>query len=218
MIPRFHEPSAGRVTIDGRDVREFSLPALRSRIGLVAQENFLFNATIRENIAMGKLDATDDEIVRAAKSARIHDFIMALPSGYDTIIGERGSRLSGGQRQRLAIARALLRDAPILILDEATSALDAETEAEILDELAEVTRGKTTISITHRLALAMRADRIHVMEAGRIVESGTHDELMARGGLYKKLFEDQNEMLLAPGARRNGTSDPEAAAAASAID
>jgi ABC-type multidrug transport system fused ATPase/permease subunit len=199
MIPRFYDPNEGRVLIDGRDVREYALPALRSQIALVSQENFLFNTTIRENIALGKLGATDAEIEEAAKAAKIHDFVMSLPAGYDTIIGERGSRLSGGQRQRVAIARALLRDAPILILDEATSALDAETEAEILDELAEATRGKTTISITHRLALAMRADKIHVLDQGRIVESGTHDELFARRGLYRKLFEDQNEYLVNAG-------------------
>ncbi len=199
MIPRFYDPAAGSVKIDGRDVREYALPALRSRIALVSQENFLFNSTIRENIAMGKLGATDEEVEEAARAAQIHDFIMSLPAGYDTIIGERGSRLSGGQRQRVAIARALLRNAPILILDEATSALDAETEAEILDELAQATKGKTTISITHRLALAMRADKIYVLDKGRIVESGTHDELLAKGGLYRKLFEDQNEYLVSAG-------------------
>ena len=209
MIPRFYEPTTGSVRIDGRDVREHALPALRSRIALVSQETFLFNTTIRENIQMGKLGATDDEIVDAARAARVHDFIMTLPAGYDTIVGERGTRLSGGQRQRLAIARALLRDAPILILDEATSALDAETEQEILEELAEATRGKTTISITHRLALAMRADRIYVLDRGRIVDSGTHAELLARDGLYKKLFEDQNQLLLgngSNGAGANGTA------------
>ena len=196
MIPRFYDPFSGSVKIDGRDAREHALPALRSQVALVSQENFLFNMTVRENIAMGKLGATDEEIVEAARAARIHDFIMSLPAGYDTIIGERGTRFSGGQRQRLAIARALLRDAPILILDEATSALDAETEHQILEELAEATRGKTTISITHRLALAMRADKIYVLDAGRIVESGTHEDLMAHGGLYRKLFEDQNQFLL----------------------
>ena len=199
MVPRFYDPDSGSVKIDGRDIREYALPALRGQMALVSQENFLFNATVRENIAMGKLGATDDEIIAAARAARIHHFIINLPSGYDTIIGERGTRLSGGQRQRVAIARALVRNAPILILDEATSALDAETEHEILEELAETTRGKTTISITHRLALAMRADTIHVMEAGEIVQSGSHDELMAKGGLYKRLFEEQNEFLLATG-------------------
>ncbi len=196
MIPRFYDPASGTVRIDGRDVREHALSALRSRISLVSQETFLFNATVRENIAMGKLDATDEQIVAAAKGARLHDTIMALPAGYDTIVGERGSRLSGGQRQRLSIARALLRDAPILILDEATSALDAETEHEVLEELAEVTQGKTTIIVTHRLALAMRADMIYVLDNGRIVEHGTHAELIAHSGLYKRLFEDQNQFLL----------------------
>ncbi|MCC6178768.1 MAG: ABC transporter ATP-binding protein [Chloroflexi bacterium] len=199
MIPRFYEPHSGVVRIDGRDVREFALPALRGQIGMVAQETYLFNATIRDNIVMGKLGATDAEIVAAARAARVHDFIMTLPAGYDTVIGERGGRLSGGQRQRLAIARALLRDAPILILDEATSALDAETEHEILEELAGVTKGKTVISITHRLALAMRCDVIYVLDAGRIVEHGTHQELLASDGLYRKLFEDQNESLLQSG-------------------
>jgi ATP-binding cassette, subfamily B, bacterial len=172
------------------------LPTLRSEIGLVSQETFLFNMTIRENIGLGKLGATDEEIEAAAKRARIHEYIMSLPSGYHTLVGERGSRLSGGQRQRLAVARALLRDPSILILDEATSALDAETEREILDELDEVTQDKTVISITHRLALAMRADKIYVVDRGEIVESGTHDELMERRGVYRKLFEDQNQIIL----------------------
>jgi ABC-type multidrug transport system fused ATPase/permease subunit len=158
--------------------------------------------TIRENIGLGKLGATDEEIEAAAKRARIHDFIMSLPSAYHTLVGERGSRLSGGQRQRLAVARALLRDPSILILDEATSALDAETEREILDELDEVTSDKTVISITHRLALAMRADKIYVVDRGEIVESGTHDDLMECRGLYRKLFEDQNQIILA--AMSNG--------------
>jgi ABC-type multidrug transport system fused ATPase/permease subunit len=199
MIPRFYDPAAGVVRIDGRDIREFALSALRSKIALVSQENYLFDGTIRDNLALGKLGATDDEIVDAAKAARIHDFIKMLPAGYDSIVGERGSRFSGGQRQRLAIARALLRGAPILILDEATSALDAETEHEVLEELATVTAGKTVISVTHRLALAMRCDVIYVLDKGRIVESGSHDELLAGHGLYRKLFEDQNESLLKSG-------------------
>jgi ABC-type multidrug transport system fused ATPase/permease subunit len=199
MLPRFYDPATGAVKIDGRDIREYALPALRSSLALVSQETSLFNGTVRDNIGMGKLGATDDEIVAAAKAARLHDFIMSLPAGYDTIVGERGGRFSGGQRQRLAIARALLRDAPILILDEATSALDAETEHEILEELAAVTAGKTVISITHRLALAMRSDVIYVLDQGRIVDSGTHEELLEHHGLYRKLFEDQNEALLQGG-------------------
>jgi ABC-type multidrug transport system fused ATPase/permease subunit len=199
MIPRFYEPSGGVVRIDGRDIREFALPALRSRIALVSQDDYLFNGTVRDNIALGRLGATDEQIVKAAKAARIHGFIMSLPAGYDTVIGERGGRLSGGQRQRLAIARALVRDAPILILDEATSALDAETEHEVLEELATATAGKTVISITHRLALAMRCDVIYVLDQGKIIQIGTHDELLIQPGLYRKLFEDQNESLLKAG-------------------
>jgi ATP-binding cassette subfamily B protein len=213
MLPRFYDPAGGVVKIDGRDIREYALPALRSSLALVSQETSLFNATVRENIGMGKLDATDDEIVAAAKAARLHGFIMSLPAGYDTVVGERGGRFSGGQRQRLAIARALLRDAPILILDEATSALDAETEHEILEELAAVTAGKTVISITHRLALAMRSDVIYVLDQGRIIDSGTHDELLEHHGLYRKLFEDQNEALLnsglLPTLRMGGNGDAE---------
>lgn len=197
MVPRFYEPTQGKVFVDGRDTREYGLSELRSQIGLVSQDTFLFNMSIRENIGLGKLGASDEEIEAAAKAARIHDFIVSLPAGYHTLVGERGSRLSGGQRQRLAVARALLRNPSILILDEATSALDAETEREILEELDEVTKDKTTISITHRLALAMRAQRIYVIDGGRIVEEGTHDELMERNGLYRKLFEDQNELILA---------------------
>jgi ATP-binding cassette subfamily B protein len=199
MLPRFYDPATGAVKIDGRDVREYALPSLRSSLALVSQETALFNATVRDNIRMGKLDATDDEIVAASKAACLHGFIMTLPAGYDTMVGERGGRFSGGQRQRLAIARALLRNAPILILDEATSALDAETEHEILEELSAVTTGKTVISITHRLALAMRSDVIYVLDQGKIVESGTHEELLEHHGLYRKLFEDQNESLLQSG-------------------
>ncbi len=218
MLPRFYDPASGAVKIDGRDIREFALPALRSTIALVSQETALFNTTVRDNISMGKLGASDEEVVAAGKAACLHDFIMSLPAGYDTIVGERGSRFSGGQRQRLAIARALLRNAPILILDEATSALDAETEHEILEELAAVTAGKTVISITHRLALAMRSDIIYVLDQGRIVESGDHDALLSQHGLYRKLFEDQNEALLESGlvptarmgATGNGSTNGEA--------
>ena len=211
MLPRFYEPASGAIKIDGRNIQEYALPALRRSLALVSQETALFNGTVRENIQMGKLEATDDEIVAAAKAARLHDFVMSLPAGYDTVVGERGSRFSGGQRQRLSIARALLRDAPILILDEATSALDAETEHEILEALADVTAGKTVISITHRLALAMRSDVIYVLDRGKIVQQGTHDELLAQPGLYRKLFEDQNEALLqsglVPTVRMGGNGD-----------
>ena len=211
MLPRFYDPAAGAVKIDGRDIREYALPALRSQLALVSQETALFNGTVRDNIGMGKIGASDDEVVQAAKAACIHEFIMSLPAGYDTVIGERGSRFSGGQRQRMAIARALLRNAPILILDEATSALDAETEHEVLEELATVTVGKTVISITHRLALAMRSDVIYVLDKGRIVESGSHDSLLEHHGLYRKLFEDQNEALLQsgliPSARMGANGD-----------
>lgn len=206
MLPRFYDPAAGAVKIDGRNIQEYSLPALRGSLALVSQETALFNGTVRDNISLGKLGATDDEVVAAAKAACIHEFIMTLPSGYDTVVGERGSRFSGGQRQRLAIARALLKDAPILILDEATSALDAETEHEILEELAAVTQGKTVISITHRLALAMRSDKIYVLDQGKIIEEGSHGELLQAGGLYRKLFEDQNEALLQSGLIPNGAA------------
>jgi len=202
MVPRFYDPTEGEIRIDGVPTTNIALPALRAEIGLVSQDTFLFNMTIRENIGLGKLGATDDEIITAAKRARIHEFIMSLPSGYHTLVGERGSRLSGGQRQRIAVARALLRNPSILILDEATSALDAETEREILEELDEVTRDKTVISITHRLALAMRADRIYVVDRGEIAESGTHAELMVNGGVYRKLFDDQNQIIIA--AMTNG--------------
>ncbi|MFN0069935.1 MAG: ABC transporter transmembrane domain-containing protein [Chloroflexota bacterium] len=204
MVPRFYDPTQGEIRIEGVRTTDIPLPELRADIGLVSQDTFLFNMTIRENIGLGKLGASDEEIEAAAQRARIHEFILTLPSGYHTLVGERGSRLSGGQRQRLAVARALLRNPSILILDEATSALDAETEREILDELDEVTQDKTVISITHRLALAMRADRIYVVDQGEIVEDGTHNELMVKQGLYRKLFEDQNQLIL---AAISGSSD-----------
>jgi ABC-type multidrug transport system fused ATPase/permease subunit len=196
MVPRFYDPTRGEIRIDGVPTTSIPLTTLRAEIGMVSQDTFLFNMSIRENIGLGKLGATDEEIEAAAKRARIHNFIMSLPSGYHTLVGERGSRLSGGQRQRLAVARALLRNPSILILDEATSALDAETEREILDELEESTRDKTVISVTHRLTLAMRCDRIFVVDQGEIVEAGTHAELMLRKGVYRKLFEDQNHIIL----------------------
>jgi ABC-type multidrug transport system fused ATPase/permease subunit len=196
LIPRFYDVDSGSVKIDGQDIRSFSLGGLRQTISIVSQDTFVFNSTIMENIRLGRLDASDDEVIEAAKGARLHDFVETLPAGYDALVGERGWRLSGGQRQRVAIARALLRNSPILILDEATSSLDAETESEILAELDEVTQGKTVISITHRLGLAIKSEKICVLQAGRIVQQGSHEELIRTPGLYAKLFEDQNRDLM----------------------
>ena len=192
LIARFYDPQHGRVTIDGADVRDATATALRAQMGLVMQESFLFNRSIAENIRLGRLDASESEIVDAAKAAELHDAIMAMPNGYETIVGERGSRLSGGQRQRVAIARALLRDPSILLLDEASSALDPATEAAVNDTLVRAGRGRTTISVTHRLATALNADRIFVIQEMRLVEKGTHRDLLARGGVYAELWAKQH--------------------------
>ncbi|MGI6851780.1 ABC transporter ATP-binding protein [Mesorhizobium sp. 1B3] len=192
LLPRFYEVESGAITIDGIDIRDMTLASLRSQIGIVQQDVFLFGGSIRENIAYGRLDATEAEIADAARRAHLDTMIEGLPAGYDTIIGERGVKLSGGQKQRLAIARMFLKNPPILILDEATSALDTETERQIQQSLAELAQGRTTLVIAHRLATIRGADRIVVVGPSGIVEQGSHGELVAAGGMYKRLHEAQN--------------------------
>ena len=191
LVPRFFDPWQGRVLVDGKDVRDLQLLSLRRQVGLVLQEPFLFPFTIAENIAYGRPGATRQEIEAAARAANAHEFIERLDEGYDTVIGERGATLSGGERQRLSIARALLKDAPILILDEPTSALDAETEARLVEALERLMAGRTTFIIAHRLSTVRRADCILVLKDGRIVESGNHQQLLVRGGVYAHLHEVQ---------------------------
>jgi len=192
LIPRFYDVTAGAVTIDGHDVRAVTLASLRDRIALVTQEPFLFDDSIRANIAYARPGASQLEIEAAARQAAAHDFILELPEGYDTAVGEAGARLSGGQRQRIAIARAFLKDAPILLLDEATSALDTESEAQVQAALERLMAGRTTILIAHRLSTVKNADRLYVIERGRVVETGTHAELVRAGGLYARLAKAQD--------------------------
>jgi len=191
LLLRLYEPSSGQVTVDGVDVRDLTFGDLRGAIGLVSQDVFLFDGTVRENIAYGDPDASAEAIEQAAKLAEAHDFISALSDGYDTLVGERGQKLSGGQRQRLSIARAILRNPAILVLDEATSSVDNETEAAIQRSLEHVSEGRTTLVIAHRLSTVRHADRIHVLEAGLVRETGTHDELVLAGGLYAALWRVQ---------------------------
>jgi ABC-type multidrug transport system fused ATPase/permease subunit len=191
LLMRFYDPAGGRVLMDGHDLREVTLASLRGQIGIVFQDTFIFDTTVRENIAIGRLGSSDAEVAAAAEAAQLTKFIQGLPAGFDTVMGERGVRMSGGQRQRLAIARALLRDPRILILDEATSALDPHTEAEIQETLAAAAAGRTIISITHRLTRAAGADRIFVLDQGRLVEEGSHTDLMNAGGLYQRMYDEQ---------------------------
>jgi ATP-binding cassette subfamily B protein len=187
LLLRFYDASSGHVRVDGVPVRQASLSALRARVGIVPQDSTVFSTSARENIRYGRPDATDAEVEAAARAAFAHDFICALPEGYDTFLGERGVRLSGGQRQRISIARAMLKNPPLLLLDEATSALDAESERMVQAALESAMAGRTTLVIAHRLATVLRADRIVVMDQGRIVDIGRHEELVARGGLYSRL-------------------------------
>ena len=196
LIPRFYDVSEGRIVIDGHDIRDVTIESLRGQIGIVTQQTILFNDTVRNNIAYGNIEKTEEDIIRAAKAANAHDFIMNLPDGYDTIIGEQGAKLSGGERQRISIARALLKDAPILILDEATSSLDTEAEIEVQDALENLMKGRTTLIIAHRLSTIRNAHRIIVLVSGEIVEEGTHESLMEKRGEYYKFynlqFKDEN--------------------------
>ncbi len=191
LLARFHDPTGGQVFIDGHDLRSINLASYRKHVAMVSQHPFLFNTTLYDNIAYGRRGATEEAVYEAAKQAQIHDHIMSLPDGYQTVAGERGSKLSGGQMQRITIARAILRDPRILFLDEATSALDTEGEKAVQKALKNLMRGRTSIVIAHRLATIQNADQILVMDQGRLVEQGSHEELSALDGLYSRLCQLQ---------------------------
>ena len=201
LIPRFYDATSGTILIDDTDTRKYTVKSLRKNVGIVTQESILFNDSVRYNIAYGRADCSEDEIVQAAKDAYAHDFITQLPQGYDSLIGERGCRLSGGQRQRIAIARALLKNPDILILDEATSDLDTESEYYVQKALENLMKTRTTLVIAHRLSTVINADKILVFDDGRLVDIGHHEELIKRDGIYKVLFERQF------GKELNGTGD-----------
>src|SRR5581483_1615095 len=193
LLPRFYDVSSGRVTIDGIDVRDVTFDSLRRQVGVVFEESFLFSDTVRANIAYGRPDVGDDEIVAAARAAEAHDFILELPQGYDTVVGERGLTLSGGQRQRVALARAIITDPRVLILDDATSSIDAETEEDIHATLRSIMRGRTTLLVAHRRSTLRLADRIVVVDRGRVADQGTHEALLARSALYRSLLAGPGE-------------------------
>jgi ATP-binding cassette subfamily B protein len=195
LICRFYDVNGGSLLIDGHDIRDVELKSLRDQIGIVLQDPFLFNGSIADNIAYGKPGATPDEVLAAARAAHAHEFVVDLPDGYDTLVGERGARLSGGERQRVSIARALLRDPRILILDEATSSVDTETEVKIQEALERLIRGRTTFAIAHRLSTLRHANRLLILEKGQVAEVGTHDELIAADGIYARLCRIQTEMV-----------------------
>jgi ATP-binding cassette subfamily B protein len=196
LILRFYDVRQGCISLDGQDIRQLRLADLRRAVGFVSQDVFLFHGTVRENISYGTFDATMDQIIAAAKTAEAHQFITELPQGYDTIVGERGQKLSGGQRQRLSIARAVLKDPPVLILDEATSAVDNETEAAIQRSMEKIIVGRTTIVIAHRLSTVRNADTIYVLDNGQLHEQGRHEELVEMGGIYASLWDVQTGALI----------------------
>jgi subfamily B ATP-binding cassette protein MsbA len=206
LIPRFYDVLEGSIEVDGTDIRKVTLESLRRQIGFVTQEPILFHDTIANNIAFGEKETTSEQIEAAARTAHAHEFIKDLTNGYETIVGDRGVMMSGGQRQRIALARAVIRNPAILLLDEATSSLDTESERLIQDAMDKFVRGRTTIVIAHRLSTILHADRILVMDQGRVVETGTHQELLARGGLYRRLYEmqfrDESEAPGIPASRR----------------